>query len=118
MKKYLVASIIILLLIYIFIYSQKLELPFKGISPIEAITKVEKSDGILINLGTFDSKIWYISKSNHETTINELIMLYEKKGWSHDKNDGSGIFFQKNNNEKIITCRKWASRYLLCVDDI
>jgi hypothetical protein len=116
LKKIYIICVSILLIgtIYLVNFFGQLTLPFQGLSTFDVIKIAEKSKNEVIFLGNYDSTNWFISKSNHELTKEILIDQQQKEGWKYNKIDGSGIFFHKNKEEKIIICKKWTSRYLLC----
>ncbi|WP_391573032.1 hypothetical protein [Cohnella sp.] len=116
MKKMLfgIVGITIAGILLLVAYVSNLDFPAKEVKPISAVLKVERSSDELVQLGTYQSADWYISKTSPSQTNKRMIAKMEKEGWRYVDQNGAGLFFEGNEGTKVITCEKWASRYNVC----
>ena len=117
MKKILITIGLILLFFGAFGFYNKLyypSLPIETISKKEVIDKLNNSDKKIIQLTIEKGKVWYIVNDRNQSNVNELIKeMMSEKDWVFKEQDGSGLFFEKQGEDLIITTQKWTSNYSL-----
>lgn len=117
MKKILITIAIILVFVGAFGFYNKLyypSLPIETISKKEVIHKLNHSDKKIIQLTSEKGKVWYIVNDGNQSNVNELIKeMMSEKDWIFKEQDGSGLFFEKQGEDLIITTQKWTSNYSL-----
>ncbi len=75
--------------------------------------KLEQTDEGYIQYGETEMKKRYISKNNRENRYQVIREVLEAKGWSYEERAGSGLIFEKGNNEMIIETKLYSSYYYL-----
>lgn len=117
MKKILITIGLIVLFFGAFGFYNKLyypSLPIETISKKEVIDKLNHSDKKIIQLTSEKGKVWYIVNDPNQSNVNELIKeMMSEKDWIFKEQDGSGLFFEKQGEDLIITTQKWTSNYSL-----
>lgn len=117
MKKILITIGLIVLFFGAFGFYNKLyypSLPIETISKKEVIDKLNHSDKKIIQLTSEKGKVWYIVNDPNQSNVNELIKeMMSEKDWVFKEQNGSGLFFEKQGEDLIITTQKWTSNYSL-----
>jgi len=117
MKKTLITIALIVVLVGAFVFYNKLyypSLPIETISKKEVIKKLNNSDEIIIKLAEEDGKEWYIVNERNQSNVDEIIKdIMNEKDWVFKEKDGSGLFFEKQGEDLIITTQKWTGNYSL-----
>lgn len=117
MKKILITIGLIVLLVGVFVYSNRLYyplLPIETISKKEVIEKLNNSDERIVKLTSENGKEWYIVNEQNQSSVDEIIKeMMSKKSWRFKEKDGSGLFFEKQDEDLIITTQKWTGDYSL-----
>lgn len=91
-------------------------LPIENVTAKEAIGKLENSDETIVEFATDDDSTWYITKNKNEgisiadETIKKMIA---SKGWEFKAKEGSGLFFEREDPQLIVTTQKWTKKYVL-----
>lgn len=91
-------------------------LPIDALTSKEAIQKLNTSDQKIVEIGTDNGITWYLTKNPEkgmlevDKTIQQLI---SRDGWGLKKKEGSGLFFEKNDERLIVSKEMWTSRYVL-----
>lgn len=117
MKKILITIALIVLLVGAFVFYNKLyypPLPIETVSKKEVIEKLNHSDQKLIKLTSEKGKEWYIVNERNQSNVDEIIIeMMNEKDWVFKEKEGSGLFFEKQGEELIVTTEKWTSNYSL-----
>lgn len=117
MKRLLITFGLIVVLAGAFVFYNKLyypPLPIETISKKEVIEKLNKSDEKIIKLTSENGKEWYIVNEQNQSIIDEIIIdMLSPKEWVFKRKDGSGLFFEKQGEDLIITTQKWTGDYSL-----
>ena len=117
MKKILITIALIVLLVGAFVFYNKLyypPLPIETISKKEVIGKLSHSDQKIIKLTSEKGKEWYIVNERNQSNVDEIIKeMMNEKDWVFKEKDGSGLFFEKQGEDLIITTQKWTGNYSL-----
>ena len=117
MKKILITIGLIVLFVGAFGFYNKLyypSLPIETISKKEVIDKLNDSDKKIIKLTSEKGKVWYIVNDRNQSNVDELIIeMMSEKDWVFKEQEGSGLFFEKQGEDLIITTQKWTSNYSL-----
>lgn len=117
MKRLLITFGLIVVLAGAFVFYNKLyypPLPIETISKKEVIEKLNKSDEKIIKLTSENGKEWYIVNEQNQSIIDEIIIdMLSQKEWVFKRKDGSGLFFEKQGEDLIITTQKWTGDYSL-----
>ncbi|RXZ79091.1 hypothetical protein EBB07_24275 [Paenibacillaceae bacterium] len=112
---FLVSALAVLVLSGFWIYSSKVyypELPFADGSKKEVVTKLEQSDGELVQLAQDNEYYWLGFRGNQADGTKRVIEEMEQRGFTYDSIEGAGIFFDKD-GRLIITGKMWSSRYII-----
>ena len=117
MKKILITIALIVVLVGAFGFYNKLyypSLPIETISKKEVIEKLNHSDQKLIKLTSEKGEEWYIVNERNQSNVDEIIIeMMNEKDWVFKEKEGSGLFFEKQGEELIVTTEKWTSNYSL-----
>ena len=117
MKRVLITFGLIVVLAGAFVFYNKLyypSLPIETISKKEVIEKLNKSDEKIIKLTSENGKEWYIVNEQNQSIVDEIIIdMLIPKEWVFKRKDGSGLFFEKQGEDLIITTQKWTGDYSL-----
>ena len=117
MKKILITIALIVVLVGAFVFYNKLyypPLPIETISKKEVIEKLNHSDQKIIKLTSEKGKEWYIVNERNQSNVDEIIKeMMNEKDWVFKEKEGSGLFFEKQGEDLIITTEKWTSNYSL-----
>ena len=117
MKKILITIALIVLLVGAFVFYNKLyypPLPIETVSKKEVIEKLNHSDQKLIKLTSEKGEEWYIVNERNQSNVDEIIIeMMNEKDWVFKEKEGSGLFFEKQGEELIVTTEKWTSNYSL-----
>ena len=107
MKKILITIALIVLLVGAFVFYNKLyypPLPIETVSKKEVIEKLNHSDQKLIKLTSEKGKEWYIVNERNQSNVDEIIKeMMNEKDWVFKEKEGSGLFFEKQGEDLIIT---------------
>jgi len=117
MKKILITIALIVLLVGAFVFYNKLyypPLPIETISKKEVIEKLNHSEQKITKLTSEKGKEWYIVNERNQSNVDEIIKeMMNEKDWVFKEKEGSGLFFEKQGEDLIITTEKWTSNYSL-----
>ena len=117
MKKILITIALIVVLVGAFVFYNKLyypSLPIETISKKEVIEKLNHSDQKIIKLTSEKGKEWYIVNERNQSNVDDIIKdMMKEKDWVFKEKEGSGLFFEKQGEELIVTTEKWTSNYSL-----
>lgn len=117
MKRLLITFGLIVVMAGAFVLYNKLyypPLPIETISKKEVIEKLNKSDEKIIKLTNENGKEWYIVNEQNQSIVDEIIIdMLSQKEWVFKRKDGSGLFFEKQGEDLIITTKKWTGDYSL-----
>src|SRR5699024_8754935 len=99
-----------------FVFYNKLyypTLPIETISKKEVIEKLNKSDEKILKLTSENGKEWYIVNEQNQSIVDEIIIdMLSQKEWVFKRKDGSGLFFEKQGEDLIITTQKWTGVFI------
>lgn len=91
-------------------------LPIESVTPREAIQKMNASELDLVEISRKGDEIWYImelTKSGMEGIDDKIIAFLDGKGWSFTEKEGSGLFFEKDDERLIVSTEMWTKHYVL-----
>jgi len=115
MKKSSFAMLIFAILCLCFLYVNKLYYPphpIESISKKQLYTAGSNADKTLQFVTNSNNVDWYITKSRND--INQILQQFvEQQGWEFIMQDGSGYFFEKDEETIIITTEMWSSKFKL-----
>lgn len=103
----------------IIIFSNKIyypSLPIDSITQKEAIRKINTSSNDLVELSKDHNATWYItaiSTMGIQKVDADIQQLMKNEGWVFLEKEGSGLFFEKNEERTIITTEMWTKQYVL-----
>ncbi|MCC3357066.1 hypothetical protein [Bacillus sp. REN16] len=110
---------IVIVIIGVFIFVNKLYYPFlpiENLSAKEAIGKLKKSDSKIAEIAVEGDFIWYITRSENEgiSIADENIkQMVVSNVWEFKEKDGAGLFFEKDGKRLIATTQMWTKNYVL-----
>ncbi|MFT9600278.1 type II toxin-antitoxin system HicA family toxin [Mesobacillus sp.] len=108
--------VILLIILTLFFLQPKEPFPVRSISPIEAINKFKKSEKDIVLITTQNHISWYLTLKDRGKGKEDFIKIMESDGWNLDYQEGSGLFFSKENGKRIGGCKIWNRKYLVCHD--
>ncbi|MBD1383381.1 hypothetical protein [Metabacillus arenae] len=114
MKKLLILLILIVIVGLFYIIRQPEEFPTTNIEASKALNKLEQSDKKIVNVGTSKGSRWYLTHFDKGEGQKRFIKEMENQGWIYIKQEGSGILFEKSDQELKTTCVIWNSKYNVC----
>ncbi|MDQ0208636.1 hypothetical protein [Alkalicoccobacillus murimartini] len=92
-------------------------LPIENLSARTVIDTFNRSDDEVAQIAELDDYIWYLTESNKEegfgTSDKNIKQLIQSRGWDFKEKVGSAFFFEKANEELIITTQMWTEQYVL-----
>lgn len=78
------------------------------------IEKLNDSDKPIVTLSNENGQQWYIIRERDASAADELIKeMVSQKGWTFRQKEGSGLFFEKQGENLIVTTQKWTGDYVL-----
>lgn len=101
--------------VVLFMFVNKLyypSLPIENLSAKEQINKLRNSDEKIVEFAKDDDYIWYITRSQSEIDEN-IKQMIGSNGWEFTEKEGSGLFFEKENEKLIVTTQMWTKKYVL-----
>ena len=117
MKRALLVIGLITILFGTLIYSNKLyypSLPIENMSKKEVIKNLNGTDQEIVPLTNENDKQWFIISERNISEADEMIKeMVMQKGWTFTQKEGSGLFFEKQGENLIVTTQKWTGNYVL-----
>ncbi|AST91259.1 MULTISPECIES: hypothetical protein [Sutcliffiella] len=119
MKKVVALTGIVLVVLIVIVYINKLyypSLPIDGVSAKEVINKLQKSDSKFVQIAEKDNLVWYITPTENQGILvadERIIKFLESSGWIFKEKEGSGLFFEQDGERKIVTTEMWTGKYVL-----
>jgi hypothetical protein len=110
---------VVVIIIGVFIFVNKLyypSLPIENLSAKEAIDKLKGSKSKIAELAVEGDFIWYITSSENKgiSTADENIkQMVVSNGWEFKDKDGAGLFFKKDDKRLIATTQLWTGNYVV-----
>lgn len=80
-------------------------------TPKEAVQKLNESDQPLVEISKDNEATWYIMKN--EDVNKQIQDLISSKGWIFKNIDGNSLFFEKDDDELIVSTEMWTKKYRL-----
>ena len=91
-------------------------LPIENVSASYAIEKLDRSDDEVAEIAELEDYTWFLTKSSKDEgfaksdeNIKQRIHSY---GWEFKEKVGSALFFQKEDEELIVTTQMWTDKYI------
>jgi len=112
-------SAIVIVILVVFIFVNKLyypSLPINNLSAKETIEKLENSDSKVVEIAVEGDTIWYITRTDNQGVLiadENIKQMIGSKGWEFKEKDGSGLFFEKEGERLIATTQMWSKKYVL-----
>ncbi|WP_339217008.1 hypothetical protein [Ornithinibacillus sp. FSL M8-0202] len=119
MKRVGFISAIVIVILVVFIFVNKLyypSLPINNLSAKETIEKLENSDSKVVEIAVEGDTIWYITRTDNQVVLiadENIKQMIGSKGWEFKEKDGSGLFFEKEGERLIATTQMWSKKYVL-----
>ncbi|RDW18204.1 hypothetical protein CWR48_11495 [Oceanobacillus arenosus] len=117
MKKLLLATGLIIIFVGVFIFYNKLyypSLPKVNMSKKEVIEIVNNSDKEIAKLSSENGNEWYIIHERNTAAADKIIKeMLNQNDWVFKQKDGSGLFFEKQGENLIVSTQKWTADYML-----
>ncbi|CAI9392296.1 hypothetical protein MHI39_01290 [Heyndrickxia sp. FSL K6-6286] len=119
MKRVGFISAIVIVILVVFIFVNKLyypSLPINNLSAKETIEKLENSDSKVVEIAVEGDTIWYITRTDNQGVLiadENIKQMIGSKGWEFKEKDGSGLFFEKEGERLIATTQMWSKKYVL-----
>ncbi|WP_080846259.1 hypothetical protein [Cytobacillus gottheilii] len=86
-------------------------LPIDAMSKKEILNSLQTKD--MIKIGTDQDYDWFIAKMEQGKAYKEVKDMIQKEGWKFQVQEGSGFFFEKENESLIASTRMWTGDYVL-----
>lgn len=89
-------------------------LPIENISKREVIAKLYHSNEQIVYLANENGVDWYIINKRNTAVADEVIKeLVIQNDWSFKQKEGSGLFFEKQGKNLIVSTQMWTGNYVL-----
>ncbi|MFT9847746.1 hypothetical protein [Aneurinibacillus sp. REN35] len=89
-------------------------LPIENSSKREVIAKLHHSNEQIVYLANENGVDWYIINKRNIGVADEVIKeLAMQNGWSFKQKEGSGLFFEKQGENLIVSTQMWTGNYVL-----
>jgi len=91
-------------------------LPIENLTAKVAIEKLRNSDEEIIEIVTDDDSTWYIIRSENDgisIADENLKQMIGSNGWEFEAKEGSGLFFEKEDEQLTVATQMWIKRYVL-----
>ena len=115
MRKWLIIGMVLLIPVGFILYNNGWfsPLPVSSVSKSEVINKLEESHNNTVKITEENGYEWYITQMDKGKGYDDLKKMFEEKGWKFSKQEGSGYFFEKENEEIIVTTEMWTQNYII-----
>nr|WP_144928310.1 hypothetical protein [Paenibacillus bovis] len=119
MKKVGLILAIVIVMIGVFIFVNKLyypTLPIENVTAKEAIHKLKESDSKLAEIAVEGDYIWYIISSKNkgiDFADENIKQLVAANGWEFKDKAGAGLIFEKDGETLVATTQMWTKKYVL-----
>jgi len=117
MKKVIVTIGIIIFLFAAFVFYNKFylpPLPIENISKKTVIEKINDSETRMVKLSNENGQEWYVIKGGNISAADEIIKeKLNQNGWIFKQKEGSGLFFERHDENLIVSTQMWTGDYVL-----
>lgn len=117
MKKVLLTIGIIIFLVGVFVFYNKLylpQLPIENISKKTVIEKIKDSETQMVKLSNENGLEWYVIKERDTSVADEMISeMLDQNGWTFKQKEGNGLFFERHGENLIVSTQMWTGDYVL-----
>jgi hypothetical protein len=116
MKKWIVAIVLIGITSFYMAFSTKFlypELPFSNKTKYEVANLASSSTLPLSKITQEDGFIWLITDDSIDMAETSLKQRMKQNGWTFVERDGTGYFFEKDEERVFIESKQWTSKFLL-----
>lgn len=109
--------VLVIVAVYIFVNkSYYPSLPIDNLSANEVLEKLKSSDEKIAEIAAADDSIWYITRSrnkDHSAVDENIKQMMNSNGWEFRSKEGSGLFFEKEDEQLIVTTQMWTKKYVV-----
>ncbi|UOQ48993.1 hypothetical protein MUN88_02315 [Gracilibacillus caseinilyticus] len=114
MRKWLWVIALLLLILVFVAYDQLYypSLPIESISKKEVLEIADQPTGGIVKVTEEESADWFITQAGEGNSVAAFKNMLRNNGWSFQKQEGSGYFFEKDAETIIVTTQIWAGDYL------
>lgn len=88
-------------------------LPIETVSKKEVVETLHESSEDIVKIAEEQNYDWYINQMEQGKAYENLKELINKRGWKFQEQDGSGYFFEKDDQTLIATTQMWTGDYVL-----
>ncbi|WP_017380971.1 hypothetical protein [Paenisporosarcina sp. TG-14] len=116
MKKWIIPIAILLILCVNLVLSTKVhypELPFTNKTKLEVANLATTSNLPLSKVTQEDGYVWFVTNDPEDVALQSLKQRMTQNGWEYVEANGSGFFFEKDEEKVMIKSQKWTNNYLL-----
>ncbi|WP_404447777.1 type II toxin-antitoxin system HicA family toxin [Sutcliffiella horikoshii] len=88
-------------------------LPIESVSKKVVLQSINDSSEPIVQIANEDGYDWFITRSNQGEYREALKAMIREHGWEFETQDGSGYFFEKEDEKLIVTTQMWTGEYVM-----
>lgn len=88
-------------------------LPIHSISKKEALEALKTTSTKVIKIGEENEDEWFIARMEQGEAYEHIKTMVIENEWQFVTQEGSGFFFEKENERLIVTTQMWTKDYVL-----
>ncbi|WLD92494.1 hypothetical protein [Alkalihalobacillus sp. AL-G] len=88
-------------------------LPIDSISKKEVINSLNDSSTDIVKIAEENGYEWFITRMEQGKAYKNLKRMISDNGWEFKTQEGSGYFFEKDDNTLIATTQMWTGNYVI-----
>ncbi|MCG1023547.1 hypothetical protein [Sutcliffiella horikoshii] len=88
-------------------------LPVESVSKKEVLQSINETSEPIVRIANEDGYDWYITRANQGEYRESFKEMLGKNGWEFEYQEGSGYFFDKEEETLIATTQMWTGNYVI-----
>ncbi len=88
-------------------------LPIESASKKEVLHSIKESSEPIVKIANEDGYDWFITRSNQGEYREIFKEMLGEHGWEFEYQEGSGYFFEKEDEKLIVTTQMWTGEYVM-----
>lgn len=89
------------------------ELPIESVGKKEVLESLNDTPEDIVKIAEENGYEWYITPMGKGKVYDNLMNLISMNGWHFKQQEGSGYFFEKDDNTLIATTEMWTGDYVI-----
>lgn len=116
MIKSLTSISLVAIILVIVAYNTKFyypTLPIESVSKREVLQSINESSEPIVKIANEGGYDWFITRADQGEYREILKTMIGDHGWEFETQDGSGYFFEKEDEKLIVTTQMWTGEYVM-----